>query len=79
MLIEARYGAKIENPCVGGSIPPRATKNSAVQNKTPTHAGWRFFYRQVRGEPSVSASVGSDPFDHLDSRPTARNQRTGQL
>jgi hypothetical protein len=24
---------KIENPCVGGSIPPRATENSAVKQK----------------------------------------------
>ena len=28
-----------ENPCVGGSIPPRATKN--IVHVTPTHAGWR--------------------------------------
>src|SRR5665647_2974871 len=30
----------LENPCVGGSIPPRATKN--IPHQTPTHAGWRF-------------------------------------
>src|SRR5665647_3981690 len=30
----------LENPCVGGSIPPRATKN--IPHETPTHAGWRF-------------------------------------
>jgi pimeloyl-ACP methyl ester carboxylesterase len=29
-----------ENPCVGGSIPPRATKN--IPDRTPTLAGWRF-------------------------------------
>src|SRR5471032_3447588 len=31
-----------ENPCVGGSIPPRATKN--IPHATPTHAGWRFCF-----------------------------------
>jgi hypothetical protein len=31
---------RLENPCVGGSIPPRATKN--IVQETPTHAGWRF-------------------------------------
>ena len=29
-----------ENPCVGGSIPPRATKE--LPYKTPTLTGWRF-------------------------------------
>ena len=28
-----------ENPCVGGSIPPRATKN--IPHETPTITGWR--------------------------------------
>jgi hypothetical protein len=35
--------AGIGNPCVGGSIPPRATKN--IFHATPTHAGWRFGFR----------------------------------
>jgi hypothetical protein len=34
-LVEQR----IENPCVGGSIPPRATKN--IVHATPTHASGR--------------------------------------
>ena len=35
-----RRDTKLENPCVGGSIPPRATKN--IPQETPTIAGWRF-------------------------------------
>jgi hypothetical protein len=38
----------IENPCVGGSIPPRATKD--IPYRTPTHAGWRFCF----GDPQSS-------------------------
>jgi hypothetical protein len=30
-LVAQLVEQRIENPCVGGSIPPRATKNSAVQ------------------------------------------------
>ena len=37
---------RIENPCVGGSIPPRATKNFV--HETPTHAGWRFCFRHAK-------------------------------
>ncbi|MYN30597.1 hypothetical protein [Duganella levis] len=32
-------GSRLENPCVGGSIPPRATKN--IKNAT---FGWRFCF-----------------------------------
>ena len=39
-LVAQSVEQRIENPCVGGSIPPRATK--IASNKTPTHAGWRF-------------------------------------
>jgi hypothetical protein len=35
-LVAQSVEQRIENPCVGGSIPPRATKNSAVHTKTPT-------------------------------------------
>ena len=35
----ADAGASLENPCVGGSIPPRATKN--IVYATPTHASGR--------------------------------------
>jgi len=31
---------RIEDPCIGGSIPPRATKN--IVHATPTITGWRF-------------------------------------
>jgi hypothetical protein len=33
---------RIENPCVGGSIPPRATKNSVKQNATPCRLAFLF-------------------------------------
>jgi hypothetical protein len=39
-LVAQLVEQRIENPCVGGSIPPRATKN--IVQETPTHAGWRF-------------------------------------
>ena len=39
-LVAQSVEQRIENPCVGGSIPPRATKNLFYD--TPTHAGWRF-------------------------------------
>src|SRR5690349_24694284 len=45
-LVAQLVEQRIENPCVGGSIPPRATKN--IQAKTPTHAGWRFCFRRQK-------------------------------
>src|SRR5471032_32509 len=33
---------RIENPCVGGSIPPRATKNSVKQNANPCRLAFLF-------------------------------------
>jgi hypothetical protein len=36
-------GAKIENPCVGGSIPPRATKD--IPYKTPILTNRRFRFK----------------------------------
>src|SRR5476649_297366 len=41
-LVAQLVEQRIENPCVGGSIPPRATKN--IPHETPTHAGWRFCF-----------------------------------
>jgi hypothetical protein len=43
--------AGIENPCVGGSIPPRATKN--IPHQTPTHVGWRFCFRNRQSSRPV--------------------------
>ena len=40
-LVAQSVEQRIENPCVGGSIPPRATKNSAAPIKNATF-GWRF-------------------------------------
>ena len=39
-LVAQLVEQRIENPCVGGSIPPRATKNKKLE--TPTLAGRRF-------------------------------------
>jgi hypothetical protein len=39
-LVAQLVEQRIENPCVGGSIPPRATKN--IPQLTPTITGWRF-------------------------------------
>jgi hypothetical protein len=52
----------LENPCVGGSIPPRATKN--IVHKTPTIAAWRFFV------DSASAEDGADAIDAMCFRQT---------
>jgi hypothetical protein len=38
-------GVGIENPCGGGSIPSRATKN--IVHATPIHRDWRFRFRQL--------------------------------
>jgi hypothetical protein len=35
-------GSRLENPCVGGSIPPRATKNSVKQNANPRRLALSF-------------------------------------
>jgi hypothetical protein len=42
-LVAQSVEQRIENPCVGGSIPPRATKN--IPHETPTITGWRFCFR----------------------------------
>jgi hypothetical protein len=42
-LVAQLVEQRIENPCVGGSIPPRATKNSAVQqNANPCRLAFLF-------------------------------------
>ena len=38
-LVAQSVEQRIENPCVGGSIPPRATKN--ILDETPILTGWR--------------------------------------
>jgi hypothetical protein len=35
-------GPRLENPCVGGSIPPRATKNSVNANANPCRLAFLF-------------------------------------
>ena len=47
---------RLENPCVGGSIPPRATKN--IPCTTPIHRDWhcRFWTSQAR-RLSMSTSL----------------------
>jgi hypothetical protein len=51
-LVAQLVEQRIENPCVGGSIPPRATKNSAVLTKTPTFAVGVFVFRFYFIEPA---------------------------
>jgi hypothetical protein len=48
---------RIENPCVGGSIPPRATK--ITLDKTPTHAVGVFVseYKQSSGPVHFRAAA----------------------
>jgi hypothetical protein len=42
-LVAQLVEQRIENPCVGGSIPPRATKNSAAnQNANPCRLAFLF-------------------------------------
>jgi hypothetical protein len=60
-LVAQLVEQRIENPCVGGSIPPRATKN--IFNKTPTLTGWRFRICH----PQILAPVYSRPI-----RPSSR-------
>src|SRR5450830_1628066 len=58
-LVAQLVEQRIENPCVGGSLPPRATKN--IPSKTPTHAGWRFCFerRKPHGGPFPVQSSGA--------------------
>jgi hypothetical protein len=63
-LVAQSVAQRIENPCVGGSIPPRATKN--ILDETPTHAGRRFVLGD-RG-PRVRSIVGSLPAVQLNHR-----------
>jgi hypothetical protein len=48
-LVAQLVEQRIENPCVGGSIPPRATKNI----KRPGF-GWVFFVWAIETQPAVS-------------------------
>ncbi len=51
-LVAQLVEQRIENPCVGGSIPPRATKNSAVNQKNANATfGWRFALLDRRFDP----------------------------
>jgi hypothetical protein len=38
-LVAQSVEQRIENPCVGGSIPPRATKNSVNAKRQPMQVG----------------------------------------
>src|SRR5690606_9234418 len=51
---------RIENPCVGGSIPPRATIESAVESKACRFFGRPFFrLRIIRRQSSINLASRS--------------------
>jgi hypothetical protein len=50
-LVAQLVEQRIENPCVGGSIPPRATKN--ILDETPIHADRRFCFRNGKSSCPV--------------------------
>ena len=56
-LVAQLVEQRIENPCVGGSIPPRATKN--MPHATPTHASGRCRFLDAQSSHPV----------HFRSRP----------
>jgi hypothetical protein len=73
-LVAQLVEQRIENPCVGGSIPPRATKN--MPHATPIHADRRFCFRNRK---SLCPVYFRPIFRHaalLDSDP---RQRIGEF
>ena len=53
-----RRDTKLENSCVGGSIPPRATKN--IVYETPTHASGRCRFWVSQSSCPVHVRYGYD-------------------
>ncbi len=70
-LVAQLVEQRIENPCVGGSIPPRATRN--ISARTPTHRGWRSCLG-IRC-PVVRSISGSAP----DQRPLPQHWTHGPM
>jgi hypothetical protein len=53
-LVAQLVEQRIENPCVGGSIPPRATKNSAIpQFFTAAAASAEIFEKAWTGNQAI--------------------------
>src|SRR5476649_1299851 len=50
-LVAQLVEQRIENPCVGGSLPPRATKN--IPYETPIHADRRFCFQDSESSAPV--------------------------
>jgi len=53
-----------ENPCVGGSIPPRGTKN--IAHATPTHASGRFCFLLSESSCPVHLRLSAFCWERLD-------------
>jgi protein PhnA len=53
-LVAQLVEQRIENPCVGGSIPPRATKNSAVHAKRHLRVAFLFYPCVVNLDPTMT-------------------------
>ena len=51
-----------ENPCVGGSIPPRATKNTPCT--TPIHRDWRCRFWTSQASPPVNVHFAHPSIQH---------------
>src|SRR5476649_2076950 len=67
-LVAQLVEQRIENPCVGGSIPPRATKN--IPHETPTHASGRFCLSNKKSLcPVYSRFCGQPQESPTSSRP----------
>ncbi len=61
---------KLENPCIGGSIPPRATKD--IVHATPTITGWRSCFGDSKSLCPVYFQVRMPPaFVRFKHRPSA--------
>src|SRR5690606_711467 len=69
-LVAQLVEQRIENPRVGGSIPPQATKDSM-----PSPESWAFSFgsRRLGSTPLTGDGHSSDPVDH--TVPTALSQK----
>jgi hypothetical protein len=60
-LVAQSVEQRIENPCVGGSIPPRATKNKLLQNANPRRLAFSFVETEMAtfASSAMIAAAGS--------------------
>ena len=60
-LVAQSVEQRIENPCVGGSIPPRATKNKLLQNANPRRLAFSFVAEKSAYRISVDSRSSGRP------------------